>query len=197
MKRTSYSAVLLSVFCSPGTFATVTLTVTAAPTGGALPSVSDASAVWPRAIVSTVREALIGLSPPSTVTVTLTSNSSFSPWLVNLTTIGVSAPAVTRLGASGCSVVSPIATLSIPVPCRPGAGVLLLPLPAAAAELLAQLCRHRLLAQPLDPGQEARGRDLLAADLGVVERVLDERRGARLVEDVGGQEHLHLRRRSP
>ena len=47
MKRTSYSAVLLSVFCSPGTFATVALTVTAAPMGGALPSVSDASAVWP------------------------------------------------------------------------------------------------------------------------------------------------------
>ena len=65
---------MLSVFVSPGTFATVAFTVTAAPTGGALPSVSDASAVWPLAIVSTVRETLIGLSPPSMLTVTLTSN---------------------------------------------------------------------------------------------------------------------------
>src|SRR4051794_38721633 len=54
----------------------------------------------------------------------------------------------------------------------------------AARELLIELRGHRLLAQPLDAGQEARGGGLLAADLRVAERALDQRRDARLVQHV-------------
>jgi hypothetical protein len=81
-----YSASLLSVFSSPGTGATRTRMVTAAPSGGAFSRARLAVACACGAIWSIVSLSVIGAPlPPWMRTVTRTSNSSFSPPLVKLT----------------------------------------------------------------------------------------------------------------
>ncbi len=83
------------------------------------------------------------------------------------------------------------------VPCRPGPGRLVLVAAGAGGQLLAELGRRRsrAAASRARAGTRER-RDVLPADLVVVERGLDERDDARLVGDVGGEEDLHLARRS-
>ena len=46
--------------------------------------------------------------------------------------------------------------------------------------------------EPRVAGERLALRDRLALDAGLVERLHDERRGALGVDDVGGEEHLHL-----
>ena len=81
-----YSAWLLSVFSSPGTGATFTVMVTAAPSGGDFSRARLAVALaFGRDLVDRVAELIGSPLPPAILTVTLTSNSSLSPPLVNLT----------------------------------------------------------------------------------------------------------------
>ena len=64
-------------------------------------------------------------------------------------------------------------TESMPVPCRPGPVGSSLLRPAPAESCWPSCCGHDVRLQPLERGQEGRLRDLLAADLAVVERRLD------------------------
>src|SRR3954471_17535481 len=104
---TVYVWVLLSVLTSPGTLATVTVTRTGAPIGGAVPSGTVASTVWPAVVWSTRFCTVMGLPDPAMVIFTVTSNSSFSPWFMNVTLNWVLDPAGTRVtagdGSSGTS----------------------------------------------------------------------------------------------
>jgi hypothetical protein len=100
------------------------LIVTGVPIGGDCVSGICASAGWPAFVWLSVLVSVIGLPAPVIAISTLTSTSSFSPWLVNLTSNVRPAPAGIRLTAGdGCSVTPPIETESSPCPCVPGAGV--------------------------------------------------------------------------
>ena len=119
------------------------------------------------------------------------STSSFSPWLVKLTLNSVSGPYAIRLAEFVSSVWSPTSTESIPVPCRPGAGSRpLLPLPPADS------CWPSASATVAGWSHSIPGRNWLCwsrwrADVGVAQRVLDQRDHALAVDHVGRQEHLH------
>ena len=108
MNSTLYSERLLSTFSSPGTRATFTRTVTAVSSGGCSSSGSSAEALWPVASCGIVSDVVIGSSPSRRIrSVTLMSNSSFSPWFVKLTVKPVPGSYVRRLLTPGSSVVSP------------------------------------------------------------------------------------------
>ena len=82
---------MLSVFSSPGTLATVTLMFTTAPSGGSRLSGSSTVAFSPLATCGTVLLSVIAEPVPLAswiLTVTLTLNSSLSPWLVKATVNG-------------------------------------------------------------------------------------------------------------
>ena len=81
---------------------------------------------------------------------------------------------------------SPTATLVRPWPCRPGAGGWF------GAPALAPMRWATRRGQPRDVAHELAVGDALAGDARVVERLLDQRRDARLVDDVRGQEVLHV-----
>ena len=62
---------------------------------------------------------------------------------------------------------------------------------AAGRQLLAERVGDRGGLEPLDPGQELALLEPLGADVGVAQRVLDQRDDALAVDHVGGEEHLH------
>ena len=66
--------------------------VTGVSSGGAEPSPSVAEAAAPAATEATVFVTRIGFGPPSILSTTWMSTSSFSPWFVKLTVNSVSAP---------------------------------------------------------------------------------------------------------
>ena len=80
------------------------------------------------------------------------------------------------------------------VPCRPGPVGSFLSRPEPADSCWPSWLGDDVGLQPVDRRQEDRRRDVLPADLLVVERGLDRRTHARLVGDVGGEEDLHLAR---
>ena len=194
LKIAWYSAWLLSVFSSPGTGATRTRIVTAAPSGGGSSSARLAVALACGAIWSIVSLSVIGSPlPPWMRTVTLTSNSSFSPPLVNLTANVESARVGELVRRAGLQ-------RGVAVGDRVDVGAV----QAGAGRLVRVAARRR----PRAAGRAARRRRRAAASRAragtasgaiswppisfVVERRLDERHHARLVDHVGGEEDLHL-----
>ena len=83
---------LLSFFSSPGTGLTCTVICTGVPNGGGLSSPSVAVAAVPAGTDATFFCTRSGSGPPSILSTTATSTSSFSPWLVKLTVNSVSGP---------------------------------------------------------------------------------------------------------
>ena len=135
------------------------------------PSVADAAS--PAGTEATFFVTRSGSGPPSILSTTSMSVSSFSPWFVKLTVNSVSAPYAIRFAASGVSVWSPTCTESMPVPCRPGAGWR--PLAPPGGQLLAERVGDHGRVEPLDAGQERGPLELLGPDVGVAQRGLDQR----------------------
>src|SRR4029453_1628136 len=121
LKSAGYVDLLLSVFFSPGTAATVTRICADVFSGGVRLSFSSAVAFAPLAIDGTFAVSVIGeLLSDSIRSVTLTLNSSLSPWLVNATKKTIPGWYVIWFGTPGWSVWSPTDVAVRPVPCRPG-----------------------------------------------------------------------------
>ena len=197
VKRTSYSAVLLSVFSSPGTFATVALTVTAAPTGGALPSVSDASAVWPRAI------GVDGARGLDRLVAALDGDRDLDVELVVLALVGeLDDDRGVGAGRDPVGRVGLQRRVADRDALDPGAVQARRGLPAVAGLAALLICWPSWAATVCSLSHSIPGRKREVAIVwppisASSSACCDQRRGARLVEHVGGQERLHLARRSP
>ena len=91
----------------------------------------------------------------------------------------------------GLSATPPALTLMMPWPCVPG---LTSPVDRGrvGARVRVELVADLRRVEPADVRQELRGRDRLVVQVVVVERVDDQRGDALGVDDVGGQEDLHL-----
>ena len=82
------------------------------------------------------------------------------------------------------------------MPCRPGAGSPPLRAAAARGSCWPSASATVVGSSHCAAGQELRALEPLVADVGVLQRAVDQRQHARLVDDVGGEEHLTSRRRS-
>ena len=119
------------------------------------------------------------------------STSSFSPWFVKLTLNSVSGPYGDPVGR--VRVERLVADLDgvDPGAMQAGRGLAAAVAAAAGRQLLAERIGDRGGLEPLDPGQELALLEPLGADVGVAQRVLDQRDHALAVDHVGRQEHLH------
>ena len=134
------------------------------PVGGAAPSGMFTVAVWPAFVWPMVFVAAIGLPDVGLIaTVTLTLDSSLSPWLVNLTVkVGLvdHGTRLTTPGASGCSVTSPTLVLIEAVAVQAGRR-----LAGRAGRAAGSRCGRRCEATWPAPSHEMSRQEAAAGDL--------------------------------